>query len=321
MRGQVNDNRKVVDASKELWRKIPVTLKTPQGALSPVYNSLSLYPGKVQPVQCATMQQFVGILLLLLLAPAGLAQGSSRESADEILIRRLTIKSASLPAADRDLIIRLLQKSTYSAIELQDRIRVAFQDLGYFKVLVNDPKLSFNRQEKNLGSVDVAVTIEEGPQYRLGEIEFQNATLFSSEQMRKLFPINTGDVFNRARIAEGLTALTKLYDSEGHINFVAIPDTKSDDLHHTVDLVIDLDEGEPFDFGQLVLDGQEPHPGAGNALIESWKMLRRKRYSPVVLERWFRDNEPNLPAGKRGISTVISTHPKSHVVNLSISFP
>lgn len=136
--------------------------------------------------------------------------------------------------------------------------------------------------------------------------------------MRRLFPINAGDVFNRARIVEGLSELAKLYDTEGHINCVAIPDTKSDDLHHTVDLVIDLDEGESFDFGQLVLDGQEPHPGVGQALTESWETLRGKRFSPVVLQRWPHDNEPNL---RQGVSTVISTHPTSHVVNLRILFP
>jgi hypothetical protein len=267
------------------------------------------------------MRWLICILLTVLLAQFGLAQGSSRKSADDVRIRRLTIKSASLPAADRVRITRLFNNSTYAASELQGRIRVAFQDLGYFKVFVNEPRISFNRQDQTLKNVDVVVTIEEGLQYRLGEIEFRNATLFSSDQLRKLFPINTGDIFSRARITEGLTELAKLYDTEGHINCVAIPDTTSDDLHHTVDLVIDLDEGNPFDFGQLVLDGQEPHPDAGKALAESWKTLRGKRYSPVALQHWLHDNEPNLPHGPRGISTVISTDPTSHVVNLRISFP
>jgi hypothetical protein len=152
---------------------------------------------------------------------------------------------------------------------------MAFQDLGYFKVLVNDPRVSFDGQEKNLRNVDVAIMIEEGLQYRLGEIQFQNATVFSSNQMRKLFPIHAGDLFNRAKIAEGLNELGSLYDTEGYINCVATPDAKSDDLHHTISQVIDLDEGKPFNFGQLVLDGKEPHPGAGKALVESWKTLQR----------------------------------------------
>lgn len=262
------------------------------------------------------MRSLVCISLVLLVAQVGLAQSGSRKPSEDVRIRRLTIKSASLPAADRDRIRRVFQGETYATNELQDRIQVAFQDLGYFKAFVNNLRISFNRQEEKVRNVDVVVAIEEGLRYHLGEIEFQHGTLFSSDQMRNLFPIKRGDVFDRARIVEGLTGLPRLYDTEGHLNCVAIPDTKSDDLHHTVDLVIDLDEGEPFDFGQLVLDGQEPHPGAGKALTESWKMLRGTRYSPAVLQRWLRGNEANLP---QGVSTVIST--TSHVVNLSISFP
>ena len=72
---------------------------------------------------------------------------------------------------------------TYDATKLEEdteRVRAEFQNRGYFKVLVEDPKTEIHdtghtglhvRGSSQLGkSVDITMPIEEGDRYRLGTI-------------------------------------------------------------------------------------------------------------------------------------------------------
>jgi hypothetical protein len=272
------------------------------------------------------MRTLVCILLCSILVDVGLGQRPSMESAGEVWIDRLEIDSQNFPDTDRDRLIHLFQHCTYAQSELQIRIqyalRDALRDMGYYKAVVDDPKVSFVRRQDGRNIADVIVNVDAGMQYRLGEIRFVNATLFPADRMRKLFPLDTGDLFNVSRTLKGLQELQKLYETEGYVNFVAVPELKSDDTRRTIALVIDVDEGKPFNFGRLVLEGIEPHPGAGKALLESWKTLHGKRYNPVVLQRWLLENRSNWPAGTPLKSlTTTAQDDLSRVVNVEFVFP
>jgi hypothetical protein len=104
--------------------------------------------------------------------------------------------------------------------------------------------------------------------------------------MRSVFAMQRGDLCNYTGLAEGLAQLRELYGTEGYVCYVANPQTRIHALDRTIDLTIEIDEGKPYDFGRLVLDGTEPYAGAGGALLASWKTLEGKRYRPVLLERW-----------------------------------
>jgi len=187
---------------------------------------------------------------------------------------------------------------------------------------VGDPTISFVEQERNVKIVDVTVAVEEGPRYYLREIRFRNATAFPPERLRAAFPIETGEVFNTEKIREGIQNLHKLYDSQGYITFTPVPDTAIDDSRRTVDVTLYLDEGKLFSFGPLVLDGPEPHAGAGKALLESWSSLKGKRYSRALLEQWFFENGANLPRGKQILELVeVFPDQKTLFVTVRLSFP
>jgi hypothetical protein len=268
------------------------------------------------------MRTLVCILLCSIVVNVGLGQQHSTESAGAIWIDRLEIDSQNIPDTDKDRLIHLFQHCTYAQSELQTRIHYAVRDMGYYKAVVDDPRVSFVRRQNGRNIADVIVSVDAGVQYRLGEIRFVNATLFPADRMRKLFPLDTGDLFNVSRTLKGLEELQKLYETEGYVNFVAVPELKSDDTRRTIALVIDVDEGEPFNFGRLVLEGIEPHPGAGKVLLESWQTLQGKRYNPVALRRWLLENRSNWPAGTplKNLTTTAQDY-TSRVVNVEFIFP
>ena len=150
---------------------------------------------------------------------------------------------------------------TYDATKLEEdteRVRAEFQNRGYFKVLVEDPKTEIHDTghtgfhlpglQPGLGkSVDITMPIEEGERYHLGNITFKNNKAISNQAaLRSLFPMKDGDIFSREKIAKGLENLRKAYGEAGYINFTSVPDTKFNDEKKLVDLTIDVDEGKQF---------------------------------------------------------------------------
>jgi outer membrane protein insertion porin family len=150
---------------------------------------------------------------------------------------------------------------TYDATKLSEdveRVRAEYQNRGYFKVLVDDPKTDIKDTghtgfhvpglQPGLGkSVDITMPIQEGDQYTLGSITFKNNKAIKEQKaLRSLFPIKDGDIFSREKVAKGLENLRKAYGEYGYINFTSVPDTKFDDEKKIVNLEIDVDEGKQF---------------------------------------------------------------------------
>ena len=91
--------------------------------------------------------------------------------------------------------------------------------------------------------------------------------------------------------------MRKLYETRGYVNMVANPVPSIDESRRIIDLVLDVDEGEAYDFGRLYLEGVEPHAGAGKALLDSWKPLEGKRFNSLELERWLQANHSEWKVG------------------------
>jgi outer membrane protein insertion porin family len=159
---------------------------------------------------------------------------------------------------------------TYDASKLDedtDRVRAEFQNRGYFKVLVQDPKTQIHDTGttgfhvplimKGPGkAVDITIPIEEGERYRLGSITFKNNKAVPNQKaLRSLFPIKDGDIFSREKIAKGLENLRKAYGELGYINFTSIPNTSFDEDKKLVLLDIDVDEGKQFFVRRIEFQG------------------------------------------------------------------
>jgi len=159
---------------------------------------------------------------------------------------------------------------TYDATKLDEdteRVRAEFQNRGYFKVVVQEPKTQIHDTghkgfhvpliQHGLGkAVDIAMPIEEGEKYTLGGITFKNNKAVSNTAaLRGLFPIKDGDVFDRSKVAKGLENLQKAYGSQGYINFTSIPNTTFDEEKKQVFLDIDVDEGKQYSVRRIEFQG------------------------------------------------------------------
>jgi outer membrane protein insertion porin family len=183
---------------------------------------------------------------------------------------RAAMKNLKPIGIPRSIFLEDLFSKTYDATKLEEdteRVRAEYQNRGYFKVLVDDPKTEIHDTgrtgfhvpwlQPGLGkSVDITMPIEEGERYRLGSITFKNnKAIANSAALRSLFPMKDGDIFSREKVATGLKNLTKAYGEAGFINFTPVPDTKFDDEKKTIDLTIDVDEGKQFYVRRIEFQG------------------------------------------------------------------
>ncbi|MGA3089044.1 MAG: outer membrane protein assembly factor BamA [Terriglobales bacterium] len=183
---------------------------------------------------------------------------------------RAAMKNLKPIGIPHSIFLENLFAKTYDATKLEEdteRVRAEFQNRGYFKVLVDDPKTEIHDTghaglhlpglQSGMGkSVDITMPIEEGERYRLGTITFKNNKAISNNAaLRSLIPMKDGDIFSREKIAKGLENLRKAYGEAGYINFTSVPDTKFDDEKKVVNLEIDVDEGKQFYVRRIEFQG------------------------------------------------------------------
>jgi len=176
-------------------------------------------------------------------------------------ILRAAMKNLKPIGIPHSIFLEALFAKTYDATKLEEdteRVRAEYQNRGYFKVVVNDPKTEIHDtghkgfhiwliQSGPGKAVDITMPVEEGDKYRLGKITFKNnKAITNTAGLRALFPLKDGDVFNREKIAKGLENLRKAYGEYGYINFTPVPNTSFDEDKKLVNVEIDVDEGKQF---------------------------------------------------------------------------
>jgi outer membrane protein assembly factor BamA len=141
--------------------------------------------------------------------------------------------------------------------ELQDvGLRGTLQDLGYFNAKVRiDARLLDVNQRRN--RYTLTLHIEEGRQYRLGNVRFKPADpdklrlVFSPSDLRQYVHMSSGDFFSGSKVRSSMEEITKLYATKGYIDMVAEPEVRNDDDRGIIDLTMKIDEGKQYRVGRV----------------------------------------------------------------------
>lgn len=177
--------------------------------------------------------------------------------------------------------------------EMQERLRAGFQEHGYFAAEIKH--LTFKPSDP-LGTpkpVAVEAEVVEGPKYRLAEITILENHAISTEILRAEFPLKTGDVFERGKVATGLESLRKLYASKGFLDFTCIPDTEPSS-NGTITLKLTVDEGTQYHMGKLEILARKE---TAARLRAEWKMAEGTAYDSTYIRKFIEANGSLLPEG------------------------
>jgi len=223
-------------------------------------------------------------------------QINSNPNAAEISIRRVHLVGGSeLPNAQA-LVTRELKAHTYSLgglAVIAERVRFLYRNYGYLHVEVSDPITAL----VDSTTIDVTLRIKSGSQYRLKDIQISGVKAFALADMRRLIPLQAGDVFDVGKVRKAFEAMRRLYQTKGYINYTPIPDEVFDETDKTVLFIVKVVEGKAFRFGPLKLSGVEAAPGVGHKILADWKPYIGQGFNIEVLEH-FVEEQFHLPKAK-----------------------
>ena len=169
-----------------------------------------------------------------------------------------------MPVPEQERIIASLKQQMYSGTpeeitkDLLERVKEAWQDHGFLRVAASG-SVQILTARPAPPSIWFSAYLDEGPQYKLGGIAFENNRAIANLQaVRSRFPIKDGDIFSRQKIGRGLERLRAAYGQLGYINFTAVPSTNVDEENRLIYLSIDCNEGEQFYLSDIRVAGFDP---------------------------------------------------------------
>ncbi len=147
--------------------------------------------------------------------------------------------------------------------EDSENLKKYYMNHGYKDIVVGEPKVELvarnpkgKTQAEKKYRMSIAIPVQEGKQFRMGTLTIKGDTVFPPEMLRKVYDVKPGKTYNYSAVENGNEAVRTLYQSRGYIYAYTnqiLNDEK--DKPDTVDVVVDVYEGDRFRLGRLEFTG------------------------------------------------------------------
>lgn len=191
-------------------------------------------------------------------------------------------------------------------------VRGAFRDRGYFRVAAGAKLTPLKREGEDI-SVVASISVRPGPQYRTGDIRIVSTDSSSPlamqpEVLRRLIPLQRGELFSTERVRQGLENLARIYEREGYMDVTPEPDTEVDDVRRTIDLVIKIDQQVQYRVGSIEFLGV--NSSTREKLMESLPKPG-EIFDTAKLDEFFIVNRTILPPDASRDDVAVERHNKT----------
>jgi len=125
---------------------------------------------------------------------------------------------------------------------------------GYIEVKIDKPEITISEDGK---SIYIDITIHEGEQFKVGEIDFKGDILTTRKELRKQLDLKTGKVYSASVLQRDIRKITDLYADEGYAFVDITPLTSKDAEKRLVHMTFDIRKREKVYFEQINISGNE----------------------------------------------------------------
>lgn len=205
--------------------------------------------------------------------------------------------------------------------EVAQRANYELRKDGYFKADTTAAHLKLMSETPLERHIAVTLSINEGQQYRLQQIVFEDNKAYTSSLLRQEFEIADGDVFDVEKIRRGIEKLRELYASKGQIDFTPVPAEIVNDQSRTIVLKMVLDEGPQWKVGSLLLDDRWPKSYADRLRSIVQPNSGRAYFPQMVqeLQAALAEMFPGSPPIKELIA--FTRHTDTHTLDIELQIP
>ncbi len=158
-------------------------------------------------------------------------------------------------------------KTTYTEEKWADpqegdrrRLEDFYLNRGYVTASIGEPRIEYvqgKTGKKPTKLIQLVIPVNEGDQYRVGEVKFEGLTVFKEEGIRPLFKLETGDVYKESRIKKGYDKLRDIYGSQGYFQWGARTQRTPDHEKKIVDVTLVMEEDKRYYVGRITFTGND----------------------------------------------------------------
>ncbi len=162
---------------------------------------------------------------------------------------------ASILTKEGNLLSFVTQEGTYRRGQFEADmflINQKYFDQGFINVRVESPDMEISGDRR---FVYITFRIEEGDQFRVGNIDFEGDLLADPEMLRSRIGTQEGDVFNRTQLQKDLQALKARYEDDGYAYANITPLNRIDATAKTIDLTFEIQKGQLVTYERIEILG------------------------------------------------------------------
>ncbi len=201
----------------------------------------------------------------------------------------------NLGDVSRDRWYKIFTKQTFSQEEFEEgkeELLDYYRQNGFMDARILDDSVYVYTRRRDKEAIGVHVNIEEGPQYRLRNIEWEGNTVYEDEELTQALDMQTGDVFNEQMFEENLrmnrdnTDVTSMYNDVGYLFFNVQPEFNNVE-GDSVDISLFIVEDEIASIRRVEFSGNtKTHD---NVVRRNLRNLPGSRYSRSAIMRSIRE--------------------------------
>ncbi|MEK6607761.1 MAG: outer membrane protein assembly factor BamA [Myxococcota bacterium] len=129
-----------------------------------------------------------------------------------------------------------------------------YYDHGYINVKVGRPQIALSADKRDLA---ITIHVEEGPQYRVGKLDFAGELMGPKKEYFDRLTIRSGEIFNRTRLTGDITRVTDRYRDAGFAYANVTPLTAIDSARLIVDVIFEIEKGQKVYVERIQVRGNQ----------------------------------------------------------------
>jgi len=143
------------------------------------------------------------------------------------------------------------------------RLEDFYLNHGYVTARIGQPRIEYSDGEsgffkkKPVKWMKLVIPIEEGEQYRLGELSFEGLTVLKEEFVRETIKLKTGEVYNESKFKKAYENLRELYGNLGYFQWTGSTRRTPDAEKKVVNVVVVMEEDIQYFVGEISFVGNE----------------------------------------------------------------
>ncbi|MBI4536881.1 MAG: outer membrane protein assembly factor BamA [candidate division NC10 bacterium] len=133
-----------------------------------------------------------------------------------------------------------------------DRIRAYYLDNGFLDIVVDEPEIRIEERRRRLR---VVIRVQEGIQYRIGELSIKGASLFPEAELLKEMRSQVGGIFSREALQRDVVTITDRYAERGYLFADVSPVTDIQRAQGTASVSLEISEGRQAFINRIEIVG------------------------------------------------------------------